>query len=74
MDNDGYEPRHTWAPSGLISLLGSSHFFLSSGGGGGILPEHPKKFSVAMVKRKFFVVNEQIVEKRFASVIGKSEV
>ena len=27
-----------------------------------------------MVKRNFFVVNEQIVEKRFASVIGKSEV
>jgi hypothetical protein len=27
-----------------------------------------------MVKRKFFVVNEQIVEKPFASVVGKSEV
>jgi hypothetical protein len=32
---------------------------------GGILPEHPKKFSVAMVKLKSFVVNEQIVEKPF---------
>jgi hypothetical protein len=35
------------------------------GGEGGILPEHPKKFSVAMVKLKSFVVNEQIVEKPF---------
>jgi hypothetical protein len=33
------------------------------GGEGGILPEHPKKFSVAMVKLKSFVVNQQIVEK-----------
>jgi hypothetical protein len=31
-----------------------------------ILPEHPKKFSVAMVKLKSFVVNEQIVEKPFS--------
>jgi hypothetical protein len=37
-----------------------------AGGGGGILPEHPKKFSVAMVKLKSFVVNEQIVEKPFS--------
>jgi len=36
-----------------------------TGGEGGILPEHPKKFSVAMVKLKSFVVNEQIVEKSF---------
>jgi len=36
-----------------------------NGGEGGILPEHPKKFSVAMVKLKSFVVNEQIVEKSF---------
>jgi hypothetical protein len=36
-----------------------------NGGGGGILPEHPKKFSVAMAKLKSFVVNEQIVEKPF---------
>jgi hypothetical protein len=36
-----------------------------SGGEGGIPSTHPKKFSVAMVKRKFFVVNEQIVEKPF---------
>jgi hypothetical protein len=26
---------------------------------------HPKKFSVAMVKRNFFVVNEQFVDKPF---------
>jgi len=32
---------------------------------GGILPEHPKKFSVAMVKLKSFIVNGQIVEKSF---------
>jgi hypothetical protein len=32
---------------------------------GGIPSTHPKEFSVAMVKRKFFVVNEQIVEKPF---------
>ena len=37
----------------------------SCGGEGGILPEHPKKFSVAMVKLKSFVVNEQKAEKRF---------
>jgi hypothetical protein len=36
-----------------------------SGGEGGILPEHPKKFSVVMVKLKSFVVNERIVEKPF---------
>ena len=36
------------------------------GGGGGILPEHPKKFSVAMVKLKSFVVNDQIVEKPYS--------
>ena len=35
------------------------------GGGGGILPEHPKKFSVLMVKLKSFVVNERILEKPF---------
>jgi hypothetical protein len=35
------------------------------GGEGGILPEPPKKFSVAMVKLKSFVVNELIVEKPF---------
>jgi hypothetical protein len=29
-----------------------------NGGGGGILSEHPKKFSVVMVKRNLFVVNE----------------
>jgi hypothetical protein len=39
--------------------------FRTNGGEGGILPEPPKKFSVAMVKLKFFVVNEQIGEKRF---------
>ncbi len=38
----------------------------NSGGEGGILSEHPKKFSVAMVKLKSFVVNEQIVEKAFS--------
>jgi hypothetical protein len=32
---------------------------------GGIPSTHPKKFSVPMVKRKFFVVNEQMVEKLF---------
>jgi hypothetical protein len=36
-----------------------------SGGEGGILPEHPKKFSVAMVKRKSFVVNGGICQKVF---------
>jgi hypothetical protein len=36
-----------------------------SGGGGGILPEHPKKFSVAMVKLKSFVVNKRIVKNPF---------
>ena len=35
---------------------------------------HPKEFSVAMVKRNFFVVNEQMSLNHFASVIGKSEV
>lgn len=35
------------------------------GGEGGIPSSHPKKFSVAMVKPNFFVVNEQIVEKPF---------
>jgi hypothetical protein len=32
---------------------------------GGILPEHPKKFSVMMVKRKSFEINEQFLEKPF---------
>ena len=45
----------------------------NTGGEAGILPEHPKKFSVAMVKLKSFVVNERIVENPFCSVIGKSE-
>jgi len=31
----------------------------------GILPEHPNKFSVVMVKLKSFVLNERIVEKPF---------
>jgi hypothetical protein len=31
----------------------------------GILPEHPRKFSVAMVKLKSFAVNAQIVENPF---------
>jgi len=35
------------------------------GGEGGILPESPKKFSVAMVKLKSFGVNERFGEKRF---------
>ena len=35
------------------------------GGEGGILSDHPKKFSVVMVKLKSFVVNERIVEKPF---------
>jgi hypothetical protein len=35
------------------------------GGGGGILPEPPKKFSVAMVKLKSFRVNQRILEKPF---------
>jgi hypothetical protein len=39
---------------------------MGTGGEEGILPEHPKKFSVAMVKRKSFRVNEQIVEKPFS--------
>ena len=34
-----------------------------SGGEGGILPEHPKKFSVVMVKLKSFIVNEQFLQK-----------
>jgi hypothetical protein len=38
---------------------------LQSGGEGGILPEPPKKFSVAMVKLKSFGVNERFGEKRF---------
>jgi hypothetical protein len=45
----------------------------NTGGEPWILPEHPKKFSVAMVKLKSFVVNERIVENPFCSVIGKSE-
>jgi hypothetical protein len=36
------------------------------GGGGGILSKHPKRFPVAMVKLKSFVVNDQIVEKPFS--------
>jgi hypothetical protein len=31
----------------------------------GILSEHPKKFSVAMVKLKSFIANQPKVEKRF---------
>jgi hypothetical protein len=38
---------------------------VKAGGEGGILSEHPKKFSVGMVKLKPFVVNERIVEKPF---------
>jgi hypothetical protein len=34
-----------------------------SGGEGGILPKHPKKFSVLMVKRKCFGINERFIEK-----------
>jgi hypothetical protein len=45
--------------SALVCLRGGP------GGEGGIPSTHPKEFSVAMVKRKFFVVNEQIVEKPF---------
>jgi len=41
---------------------------------GGILSEHPKKFSVVMVKRKSNRINSQFDENHFASVIGKSEV
>jgi hypothetical protein len=44
---------------------------------GGVLPEHPKKFSVVMVKPKSFAVNEQIVSKlsknHFPIIIGDSE-
>ena len=36
-----------------------------AGGEGGILPEHPRKFSVVMVKLKSFAVNERFVEKPF---------
>ena len=51
----------------LGKFLGKNSKLLkqSNGGEGGIPSTHPKKFSVAMVKRKFFVVNEQIVEKTF---------
>ena len=38
---------------------------LKYGGEGGILPEPPKKFSVAMVKLKSFEVNQRILEKPF---------
>jgi hypothetical protein len=38
---------------------------LIAGGEGGIPSTHPKKFSVAMVKLKSFVVNERIVGKPF---------
>jgi hypothetical protein len=34
----------------------------------GILSEHPKKFSVAMVKLKSFVVNQRILEKTILPV------
>ena len=34
---------------------------MQSGGEGGIPFRHPKKFSVPMVKRNFFAVNEQFV-------------
>jgi hypothetical protein len=39
--------------------------FCVCGGGGGILSIHPKKFPVAMVKLKSFVVNERIFQKPF---------
>lgn len=42
--------------------LGSDEFLAERGG---IPSKHPKKFSVAMVKRNFFRVNEQIPEKLF---------
>jgi hypothetical protein len=47
------------------SVMSFQRAVVEYGGGGGILSEQPKKFSVAMVKRNFFVVNEQIIEKPF---------
>ncbi len=38
---------------------------LKSGGEGGMLSEHPKKFSMVMVKRKSFGINEQFLVKPF---------
>jgi hypothetical protein len=54
-------------PKSLRTLVFSVKLenFSGHGGEGGILSEHPKKFPVAMVKLKSFVVNEQIVEKPF---------
>jgi hypothetical protein len=49
--------RHAFA-SRVSSLL-------KSGGEGGILSEHPKKFSVVMVKRKPNGINGQFDEKLF---------
>jgi hypothetical protein len=39
------------------------HPRIMDGGEGGIPSRDPTKFSVAMVKRNFFVVNELIIEK-----------
>jgi hypothetical protein len=36
------------------------------GGEGGILSEHPKKFSVARVKRKSFGIKGQFLEELFS--------
>jgi len=45
--------------------IGATRDWENAYGGGGIPPTHAKKFSVAMVKRNFFVVNEQFVDKPF---------
>jgi len=50
-----------WYPDGLLLARRQSR----SGGEGGIPSKHPKKFSMPMVKRNFFAVNEQFVEKLF---------
>ena len=47
------------------SVMSFQRAVVEYGGGGGILPEHPKKFSVMMVKRKPNRINVRFDEKPF---------